>query len=214
MTFIILKYLHLLGFVYWLGGDLGTFLASRQVVRTDLSSEARQTALSILLACDLGPRLAMPMMLPLGVHMAGLLGYASFSFDIVVGCWILGVFWFSLVLIQHYWTKSPGWLPLLDRWLRRLVVIIGLVYGLSLINTSAEWLGWKLSIFALMVWCGLMVRNELTPFFPAYAKMVSEGPDQASDQTMMDSMSRCRRYVWCIWIGLFVNGALGVHLIG
>ena len=77
MTFIILKYLHLLGFVYWLGGDLGTFLASRQVVRTDLSSQARQTALSILLACDLGPRLAMPIMLPLGVHMAGLLGYTS-----------------------------------------------------------------------------------------------------------------------------------------
>ena len=34
-----------------------------------------------------------------------------------------------------------------------------------------------------------MVRHELTPFFPAYAKMVSEGPDQTSDQTMIDSMS-------------------------
>ena len=36
--YLLLKFAHLRAFVYWLGGDLGTFLASRYVIRDDLST--------------------------------------------------------------------------------------------------------------------------------------------------------------------------------
>ena len=55
-----LLYVHVLALVYWLGGDLGTFLSSRHVLRPDLGVESRQTAFKILMECDMGPRLAMP----------------------------------------------------------------------------------------------------------------------------------------------------------
>ena len=42
-----LLYVHVLALVYWLGGDLGTFLSSRYVLRRDLSVESRQTALLV-----------------------------------------------------------------------------------------------------------------------------------------------------------------------
>ena len=68
--YTLLLYIHVLGLVYWLGGDLGTYLSSRYVLRSELGVEARQTAFNILMACDMGPRLAMPIMLGTGCHLS------------------------------------------------------------------------------------------------------------------------------------------------
>ncbi|MFZ9086446.1 MAG: hypothetical protein ACO3C6_07725, partial [Steroidobacteraceae bacterium] len=47
--------LHLLLFVYWLGGDVGVFYASRFVVDTSLTREERLTAAKIFLDLDMLP---------------------------------------------------------------------------------------------------------------------------------------------------------------
>ena len=38
----VVLYVHVLALVYWLGGDLGTFLSSRHVLRSELGVESRQ----------------------------------------------------------------------------------------------------------------------------------------------------------------------------
>ena len=43
--------------------------------------------------------------------------------------------------------------------------------------------------------------------------MVSEGASDAGNAAMITHMGVVRRYVWVIWIGLFVNAALGLHVI-
>ena len=68
--YTVLLYIHVLALVYWLGGDLGTYLSSRHVLRSDLGVESRQTAFKILMECDMGPRLAMPIILGSGCHLA------------------------------------------------------------------------------------------------------------------------------------------------
>ena len=57
MELLFFKYAHIIAMVYWLGGDLGTFFASNQVINRGLSPQARQTALKIMLACDRAPKL-------------------------------------------------------------------------------------------------------------------------------------------------------------
>ena len=59
-AFLILKYFHILLFVFWLGTDMGTYYSSKFVINPKLSAPQRATALQILLGCDLGPRIAMP----------------------------------------------------------------------------------------------------------------------------------------------------------
>ena len=68
----VVLYVHVLALVYWLGGDLGTFLSSRHVLRSELGVESRQTAFNILMECDMGPRLAMPLILGSGFHLSSL----------------------------------------------------------------------------------------------------------------------------------------------
>ena len=57
-------------------------------------------------------------------------------------------------------------------------------------------------------------RRRLKPFLPAFLELVSKGPSEAGNRVMEKSIGQCRPFVWCIWAGLFLNTALGVHLIG
>lgn len=79
MTLFVLKYLHILAFVYWLGGDLDTYFASNQIINKENSPQSRSVALKIMLACDMGPKLAMPLILILGIQMGVMSGVISLS---------------------------------------------------------------------------------------------------------------------------------------
>jgi len=50
------RFVHVLLFVYWLGGDAGVFYSSRFVVDPKLGREARLTAAKIFLELDMLPR--------------------------------------------------------------------------------------------------------------------------------------------------------------
>jgi tetrahydromethanopterin S-methyltransferase subunit B len=108
-------------------------------------------------------------------------------------------------------------MPSLTQWDLRLrfVVVFGLlgasVYGLAL--GLPGWIILKIAIFAVLVACGIAVRFALKPFAIAYARMLDEGASDAGNNAMITHMGIVRRYVWTIWVGLFVNAALGLHLI-
>mgnify|MGYP001546284658 CR=1 FL=1 len=105
--YLLLKFAHIIAFVYWLGGDLGTFLASRQVINPSLSPESRHVALKIMLACDMGPKLAMPLILPLGLHLAYLGGVLSVPTILLGLVWLVAIYWFSVVLVLHLNEGKP-----------------------------------------------------------------------------------------------------------
>lgn len=217
--YLVLKFLHILCFVYWLGGDLGTFYASRFISRSDLSPEARNTAMTIMMGCDQGPRLAMPLILPLGLH----LGQLTHVFDIgntgLIVAWTLCLAWTASVLILHFASNSSAAkiLSKVDFKMRALIAV-GLgalaVYGLisdSLIN--ANWFAFKLLIFAILVSAGLMIRLSLNPLIVAWGELQTKGPSPEGDKIIHDSLNRCLPYVLLIWLGLLLNAAFGLHLI-
>ena len=216
--YLLLKFLHILAFVYWLGGDLGTFLASRQVVNPSHSPESRHVALKIMLACDMGPKLAMPLILPLGLHLAYLANYLPLTAIQLGLIWAASVYWFCVVLVLYANEGKPftARLSQLDLYFRIAVAILLLVWGAYQLTegTGASWAAWKLLIFAAMVCCGIAIRINLKPFVPAFAAMMNDGANESSNKAMARSIDRCRPWVWCIWGGLFLNAALGIHLIG
>lgn len=216
--YLLLKFLHIIAFVYWLGGDLGTFLASRQVVNPDNSPQSRHVALKIMLACDMGPKLAMPLILPLGLHLAYLGGTLPLTVLQMSLAWGLSLYWFAVVMVLYLNEGKPftAKLSQLDLYFRIAVAVSLLVLGsYQLIQDSAaSWAVWKLFVFAAMVCCGIAIRINLKPFVPAFAAMMAEGASRETDDAMALSISRCRPWVWCIWGGLLLNAALGTRLIG
>ena len=217
--YLLLKLAHIVAFAYWLGGDLGTFLASRQVVNREISPEARGIALKIMLACDMGPKLSMPLILPLGIHLAAFGGWLPITATLLTLIWLLCLYWFSVVLVLYLNEGKPftARLSRLDFWFRIIFAsALGAWAVTSLLGDTgmAPWIATKLLIFVAMVGCGVMIRINLAPFVPAFTRMMTEGPSDDSNTAMESSIARCRRWVWCIWGGLFINAAAGLHLLG
>jgi len=210
----LLLYIHVLALVYWLGGDLGTFLASRYITRSDLGIEARKTAFAILQECDLGPKLAMPLTLGSGFHLTVLYWPPLFPQGSPGLVWLVVMIWLGLVWTQHVSHGANPILPRVD-----LVLRYGIVAGVIALAV----MGWqqdlpdhvalKMLVFAGLVACGIAVRFALRPFAMAYLKMVSDGASPETDLAMVRHLAHCRRYVWLIWIGLFINTALGLRLL-
>ena len=216
--YLLLKFLHIIAFVYWLGGDLGTFLASQQVINRELTPQSRHVALKIMLACDMGPKLAMPLILPLGLHLAYLGGTLPLSATGMFAAWLASLYWFTVVLVLYRNEGKPftARLSQLDFYFRIGMVAALLAYAAySLTNdAAASWAALKVIVFAAMVCCGIAIRINLKTFVPAFGEMMGNGASEKTDNAMASSIARCRPWVWCIWAGLFLNAALGTHLIG
>jgi hypothetical protein len=218
-TYLALKFAHLIAFVYWLGGDLGTFLASRQVVREDLGPQARATALGIMLACDMGPKLAMPLILPLGVQLAWSSGMLDLPAWALAALWLACAIWTGMVLVIYLREGRPlaQRIARVDLWFRVAVIACLAALGAAILGgvipAAGHWIGWKVMLFAAMVACGLLIRVNLRPFAAAFAALMAGREVARANASLRRCIDRCRPWVWCIWAGLFLNAALGLHLL-
>ena len=216
-TILWLKFFHLLLFAYWLGGDLGVFYASRAVVDSKLAPDTRRAAARVMLGIDQAPRICLVLMLPTGLHLASLLGLLPLpSFGIAL-LWIASLAWLALVLTLHLGKslQAAALFAQIDLGLRIAVIAAAAVLALGSLAGAhwlrADWLAWKLLIFAAIVLCGIIVRLQLRPFGAALARLSREEKD--ADLVLRQSIARCRPFVFAIWGGLFANAALGLHLL-
>ena len=196
---------------------MGVFYASRAVTNSELTPDTRRAAARIMLSIDQAPRVCLVLMLPTGLHMASLLGLVPLPDFGIALLWAASLLWLALVLTLHIGKSQRvmAFLGKVDLGLRIAVII-----GMSLlalgslagsIPMQADWLAWKILIFALIVMCGVMVRVHLRPFGYALANLPQQ--EAAMGQLLQQSIGRCRPLVFAIWGGLFLNAALGLRLI-
>lgn len=218
-TYLALKLLHLLAFVYWLGGDLGTYLSSRHVVDARLTPAQRQIALKIMLACDQGPKLAMPLIFALGFHMAAQMGFLSAPATAIAAVWLVALAWFANVNYLYFTDNAAvkARMTSLDLGFRVLVVLLLLGLGLHALFAPsfirADWLAAKILIFAGLVACGIYIRIQLEPFGAAFGRLMAQGSSDEVEQILSRALARCRPAVYLIWAGLVAAAVLGLHLI-
>ena len=115
--------LHLLGFVYWLGGDVGVFYSSGFVVNPKYSVETRLIASKIMMNLDLIPRVCMTLMLTIGATLASMQGVDHYPGQ-MIALWILAPVWLFMVLYMHFKHGTPlsNTLGKVDFWLRRILI--------------------------------------------------------------------------------------------
>lgn len=219
-TYLLLKLLHIVLFVYWLGGDLGTFYASGFVAKEGQSAQQRLTALKIMMGVDQGPRICMALILGPGIQMAYNTGLMQIPVWAMVATWLICLYWLGMVLAIHF-GHDKSYVPKLTRIdfnFRLLVIAACLYFGIqSLLGDKSlilmDYLAWKLIVFAALVACGLGIRLALKPFGPAFATMLQQGPNPQVDGIINGCLAKARPFVYLIWLGLLLNTALGMHLI-
>ncbi|MFA1542531.1 hypothetical protein [Actinomadura monticuli] len=217
--------LHLVLFVFWLGGDLGVFYSSRYVLKPDLPPAARATALSVMSGLDLGPKICLVLFLPSGVtlmaldpHGAEVFGAPAFGWWQVLLVWLFAAGWLAATVADH---RTHGRFPWVRRadWAVRIALIAALAgtaaYTLLAdrpfgVTTDPRWLGGKVALYTAAIACGLGIRITLRPFGPAFGALMSGGSTPDVERTLKRAVDGCLPYVFGIWTAVLGAAALGV----
>lgn len=218
--YVFWQYVHILLFVYWLGADLGVFLAARYVARTDLALDERLRFLDLLLKIDMGPRTALILILPVGATLASQLGAIDGLAPSLPGVWAFAVAWLLLAWHVALQPQHPS-APLctrIDRLIRwGMAAGLALVAALSLLRDApvrAPWLAAKLLLFAAVITLGLLLRGVLRDWALGFAalRQVGAGSEAAAQANarILAAQRRSTPYAILLWLLVATIAWLGV----
>jgi hypothetical protein len=209
------RFLHLLLFVYWLGGDAGVYYSSSFVVDPTRSRDARLMAAKIFVDLDMLPRYCMALMLTSGGVLAETMGIGHPPWE-MAAIVLLGPVWLALVVLVHArsGTDAGRRLARVDvvfRWLVIGSLVASVVHSHWIDRLDRlEWLSAKLLIFALLIFSGLMIRRHLPAYAAGFRTLATTGPTAESDALMKQGLTRSRPWVLAIWAGVVASALLGI----
>lgn len=158
-----LRFAHVLLFAYWLGADLGVFLAGGVMSRPGLPVPERNRVRALLMDIDLAPRVALLAILPVGFQMALQWG-APLPPVAVTATWFVSLAWIVMALAIHF---GHGRVPVARLLSIDLACRVALLAGFSFLawrqwrlpgNTVPDWLILKLVVVAAIVVDGMVLR--------------------------------------------------------
>ncbi|MEM9704701.1 MAG: hypothetical protein AAF850_01350 [Pseudomonadota bacterium] len=203
--------LHLLVFVYWLGGDIGAFYASTYLTRADVPLERRLFAAKMLNDIDMAPRTAIILAFPTGFSVALAKGWIEAPIVLAATFFVVAFFWLSVVWRLHSQAPSQA-LGRMDSFIRWTALIALLAYSLGgMIGAVALplFITLKCAALAVAIGCGLAIRRVASPLGGALASLAT-GDDATASLAIRSVMSKARPLVIAIWLTLIFAAYLGL----
>ena len=212
-----LVWLHLLLFVFWLGGDLGVFILGQNFRRRHYSLPERLTLLKMLVAIDMGPRSAWALMLPSSLTLLFAGGWwPGLPLAAVLAGWAIGLFWLWLVWDAHAHDMTPR--AARDRriegWLRWALMAFYLALGGVSLATGAplapQWLATKALLFGVIFAAAIMIDHAFKPVGAQLTALIEHGSSDATEIPLRTTMDGTRRWVLLVYALLLATSWLGV----
>lgn len=205
--------LHVLVFVYWLGGDLGAFYTSHFLTRADVNSDRRLMAAKVVGDVDMAPRTALILALPTGLMLAQSKGWMTLGWPIVGAIALASLIWLALAWKLHLaHNGQAAWMKTADTALR-YAMIVGLITSCGLALASVIdlpiFIALKLLALAGCVALGLYIRVVLKPLGSALMGLTGPNSDTAQAD-LARTLNRARPLVMGIWALLLIAAFLGL----
>jgi hypothetical protein len=214
--YLVLVFVHILLFVYWLGGDLGVYVAAGYVADRKLSLEERFRFMHLLLVCDMGPRTALILFLPVGFEMARILGLVPFGAAVTSAIWVFALAWVG----ANHWLFKNERHPLapkirdIDIYIRYAVMTGMAGLGLYSLVTggpvTAPWLAAKIFLFGCVMLLGVYLRGEIKQWIIGFGMVRQGGEATDKGNTIIEqSLVRSRRAALLLWLGVALIAFIG-----
>jgi hypothetical protein len=210
----VLRWLHILAMVYWLGGEWGVFQTSYHVTNPKLPLDERKRHMETAYRIDILARTGILMLFPLGFHMGFLLGAHD------LGAWVLPVWLFFAGWITLCWaafvtreTDRGLMLTKLDEAIRYFFIPAIFILGLwSLLSDSGpftmKWYAAKVLIFSLMLCIGLALRFIMRHWTTIFREL-AKGPNAALQAQLDREIALGRGMAYVYWVGIASIAFLG-----
>ncbi|MEM7779435.1 MAG: hypothetical protein AAF697_03470 [Pseudomonadota bacterium] len=206
----ILRWIHILAMVYWLGGEWGVFQTSYNVTNRALSLEERKRHMETAYRIDILARTGIVLLLPLGLHMGKIFGFVP----LLDGAGVWWMWLFFAVWLAMTWTafiKRETDIGILvtkcEEWLRypliaALFVTSFMAFGGSGPIQSGEYNHWypsKMALYAFALCIGLFLRLVMRRWTERF-RILAMGPDAEQEAALEREISMARLAAYIYWI--------------
>ncbi|WP_018996788.1 hypothetical protein [Hirschia maritima] len=207
--------IHVLIFVYWLGGDLGAFYTSRFLINTETETSHQMMALKVVNDVDMAPRTALILALPTGLSLAFIKSWIQIPFVLLIAIIAFSLVWLVIAWKLHLsHGKASNNLKNLDFAIRYgAITLLTIISILGLVGKTETplFLNLKMLILAGCISLGLYIRVVLKPLGSAIAQL--NGPNNSSAKSAIaDTLNKARPLVLGIWALLLSAAILGLWL--
>ena len=225
----LLKALHILFIVTWLGVDAGVFIGSHLIRNRAYDPGARFLVSRLMGYLDLGPRLSVPLTFAVGLNLAYLGGWGALPGGAVWLTWVAALAWCGAIVyafflqhgvesghplrpVQQAWLWTYRQIDLWARWLW-IAAIAGALIG-ALMGYAAfqgTWLNLKLALFGLIILVGNGLRlMPGTSSMSLMAQIYREGSTPEREDALYRRLSLTHPIILTMYGSVIVSLFLGV----
>ncbi|MEM7706656.1 MAG: hypothetical protein AAF358_13940 [Pseudomonadota bacterium] len=215
----VLRWLHIVAMVYWLGGEWGVFQKSYNVVNRKLGMEERRRHMETAYRIDILARTGIILLLPLGLHMGHFWGVQPLGGMWLTGMWVVFGVWLALCWAAFVYRETDTGIRLtkIDEAIRFVVIpalIISAIssllgYGPFKAMEGFYWYSWKILIYALMLCIGLYLRFVMREWTMMFRELAAHGDNPAVENKLETSIRNSRKVAYMYWVGILSVAFLG-----
>ena len=175
-------FLHVLLFVFWLGTDVGVFLAAKISEKSELSVETRSTVLGLGMVLDRLPRSALALIVPSGLQLAVMSGQLSLPGFALPLAWAVALIWLAILWLGFLNPQTPTEqrAMLFNFAMNAILAVLVLAAGVWLLmaGSAAGWVATKIIIVGLIFVCGVTLDVLFKPAVEAFVGITTSGPSE------------------------------------
>ena len=207
----ILRWIHILAMVYWLGGEWGVFQTSRNVVNRNLSMDERRRHMETAYRIDILARTGIILLLPLGLHMGFLWNVQPFGGSYLVVMWAASIAWLLLCWAAFVYRETDRGIRLtkIDEAVRFVLIPLLAISAISSLlghgpfvaEDGQRWYSTKILIYSFLLVLGLKLRFIMREWTALFRKL-AQGPDAEAEATLERSLRIGYGIAYCYWVGI------------
>ncbi|MEO0574019.1 MAG: hypothetical protein AAF004_01060 [Pseudomonadota bacterium] len=207
-------FFHILLLVFWLGTDLGVFLAAKISEKGTLSAETRATVLQLGMVLDRLPRSALTLILPSGVQLAVLGGYLQAPGALPLVLWIAGFVWLGILWSGFLNPETPTEkrAMLINFVLNAVLALTVTTAGIWLLlgDQVADWLAGKVLLVGLVFVCGVALDILFKPAVGTFVSIMTEGATDEKNTAYSKQLAPVYWVVIAIYVLVLLATWLGI----
>lgn len=206
----ILRWVHILAMVYWLGGEWGVFQTSYHVTNPALSLEERKRHMETAYRIDILARTGIVLLLPLGLHMGKLYGFVPLLEG--AGIWWMWLFfavWLGMTWTAFFKRETDIGIKVTrtEELLRYPLIAALLLFAFMAIGGSGPievtsgnlWYPAKMALYAFALVIGLFLRLVMRRWTSRF-RVLAAGPNAAEEAALAREIAQARGAAYIYWI--------------
>jgi len=206
----ILRWVHILAMVYWLGGEWGVFQTSYHVTNPALSLDERRRHMETAYRIDILARTGIVLLLPLGLHMGKIHGFVP----ALEGAGVWWMWLFFAVWLAMTWTAfikretDIGIAVTRTEELLRYPLIAALLAAAGMAFAGSGpiasgpdnlWYPSKMGLYAFALCIGLFLRLVMRRWTERF-RILAMGPNAEQEAALASEIALARVAAYIYWI--------------